>query len=46
MKVQNKVLYRKKGDSVINQKKLPIEGEKEHAFKIVYYIRIEENIEN
>ena len=41
-----KVFYRKKNESVINQKKLPIENEKEHAFKIQHYIKVAENIEN
>ncbi|CDW76888.1 dwnn-domain-containing protein [Stylonychia lemnae] len=41
-----KVFYRKKNESVINQKRLPIEGESEPAFKIAYYIKIEENIDD
>ena len=40
-----KVFYRKKGESVTNQKRLPIENERDAAFKIAYYIKIEENID-
>ena len=43
MKCSSKVLYNKKGESTIN--KLPIEGEKEYANRIAYYIKIAEDID-
>lgn len=41
-----KVFYRKKNDSVINQKRLKIENEQEYAFKIGFYIKVAEDIDD